>query len=387
MKPVFVLGMHRSGSSVVTLLLHGLGLDLGAASEQLEATDDNPTGYGELDAVVARNDALLASQGHLWSAPPDVPDEVWSRLGRGPHGADSRVMLGSVFTRDEVVIKDPRLCMLLPYWSAALNVDPTLVLALRDPGSIARSLRRRDDLPHEHGLLLWERYLRAAVAQVAQHGAIVARYDELIAEPDAAAARLGGQLSDAGFTSLTGRPAEAANVVRRDLDHGRDDEEEEELSLTDPQRRLLDLLSSLPATVAPGAVSLDEIGPPSAGMALVFSSHAMARRMATAYETSRRALHDASLRPSELRRLREDRDRERDRADALHRRVTDLESEVTRLREGLDLAASELAARPTPNEASLTDEADWAIERRSLLSEIASLRRIRGEQILAAIRG
>ena len=384
-KPVFVLGMHRSGSSVVTLLLHRLGLDLGAASEQLEATGDNPMGYGELGAVVARNDALLASQGHLWSGPPEMPDEVWSRLGSGPHGQDARVMVEAAFSREEVVIKDPRLCLLLAYWTAALDVQPTLVLALREPSAVARSLRRRDDLPHEHGLLLWERHLRAALAHVSRHGAIVTRYRELIDDPDAGASRLGAQLRDRGFTSVSESRSGIESVVRRELDHSRGDDESEPV-LTEPQQRLRDLLSGLPAEVAPGSVNVDDLGPASEGMSVVFASHALARRMATAYETSRRALHDASTRPSELRRLREELDRERERANALTERIAALEDQLTRVRSGLDSATAELAARPTPGDSASRDEERWASERRALLGEIASLRRARGEQILAAIR-
>src|SRR5262245_37878566 len=58
--PICVTGMHRSGTSMVTHLLHVCGLHLGDESLLKAAADDNPEGFWEHEEFVGINDELLA---------------------------------------------------------------------------------------------------------------------------------------------------------------------------------------------------------------------------------------------------------------------------------------------------------------------------------------
>ena len=61
---ILVLGMHRSGTSIVTNILNVLGAELG--SRLMPPAHDNPDGFREHLDVVHVHDELLAALGHAW---------------------------------------------------------------------------------------------------------------------------------------------------------------------------------------------------------------------------------------------------------------------------------------------------------------------------------
>ena len=61
---VLVAGMHRSGTSLLTQVLVGLGCD--APKTLMAADEHNASGYWESTPIAALNDALLQSAGSSW---------------------------------------------------------------------------------------------------------------------------------------------------------------------------------------------------------------------------------------------------------------------------------------------------------------------------------
>jgi hypothetical protein len=60
------------------------------------------------------------------------------------------------------VVKDPRICRFFPLWRDAVDAfgaETRVVLIIRNPLEVARSLAYRDGLPHGHGLNLWLRHV------------------------------------------------------------------------------------------------------------------------------------------------------------------------------------------------------------------------------------
>jgi hypothetical protein len=70
--PIFVVGMHRSGTSAIARLLNLLGVDLG--DDLLPSAVDNETGFWESRRVVEANDAILATLSSRWDSPPRLPE-------------------------------------------------------------------------------------------------------------------------------------------------------------------------------------------------------------------------------------------------------------------------------------------------------------------------
>ena len=72
---MFVTGCHRSGTSLLASLIHGLvtGQDPRGRRGDLELKLENPLGFFESERLVEINDALLQVLGCQWDRPPLLP--------------------------------------------------------------------------------------------------------------------------------------------------------------------------------------------------------------------------------------------------------------------------------------------------------------------------
>src|SRR5688572_28881884 len=73
-----VLGMHRSGTSVLSRLLNILGVYLGPQRAISNVGYDNPKGYWEHHPIALLNDEILIRFGGSWHEPPVFPPG-WSQ--------------------------------------------------------------------------------------------------------------------------------------------------------------------------------------------------------------------------------------------------------------------------------------------------------------------
>jgi hypothetical protein len=183
---VVVLGMHRSGTSVITKALEALGVDLG---KQLMAPlqDNNEKGFFEDLEVYELNETLLKTLGHEWhTLTPVLTDEIQgsSISNLRNHALD---LLRSRFAETDFFgMKDPRISRLLAFWQDVfnqLNAQVSYVIACRNPLSVAQSLNKRDGFDLEKGYLLWiEHTLRSLTGTVGMTRLVV-DYDRLMDDP------------------------------------------------------------------------------------------------------------------------------------------------------------------------------------------------------------
>ena len=174
---VFVLGMHRSGTSAVARLVNLLGVPMCVEADLVRAAPSNPRGHWESVSLVRFNDALLHKHGRAWWCPP--------RLGLVCSGDPSaaRELFASVYPTKQWVWKDPRTCLTLSFWLEALNTRPVGILVLRNPLEIAHSLERRDEFYLELSLALWERYMHHGLTALAGLPVAAFQFEELVADP------------------------------------------------------------------------------------------------------------------------------------------------------------------------------------------------------------
>ncbi len=158
---VLILGMHRSGTSLLANLLSELGFNLGT---DLMAPDEwNESGYWESKSILTIHEKILKALNLTWDDPSlalPLPEGWMSR----PEIQSLRHELVEII-RKEVertdsifAVKDPRTAVLLPLWDEILNelgVDPVCLLAIRHPASVAASLKKRNNLSASHAQLLW----------------------------------------------------------------------------------------------------------------------------------------------------------------------------------------------------------------------------------------
>jgi hypothetical protein len=193
---VIVCGLHRSGTSAVARLVNLLGADI--AADLLPEDQSNSRGYWESRAAVDIHAHLLSAVAAL----PDPFDPFplpagWLSTG---FARDAKFRLTDLIEGEFgdsrlFVVKDPRICRLLPLWIEVLNeldIEPIVVIPFRNPLEVATSLAERDRVPLSKALLLYfHTYLEAERASRSAPRVFV-RYDSLLNDWRPFADRLAG---------------------------------------------------------------------------------------------------------------------------------------------------------------------------------------------------
>lgn len=218
---ILVLGMHRSGTTATAAALHHLGYTMG--HELFGPNEWNAKGYFEDVPFVRLDDRLLALMQRRWDSPlPPEPGDFALLRDRQPQAVE---LLRS--RRDSSThwgIKDPRMCLLAPFWTDALRhaeVTSRAIITLRHPSHVARSLARRDGIGPKRAAWLWLAHIAGALQYATQPG--VSRFlafDDLVEQPAVRcrdlAAWLGLKPNEQGITSF------ATDFITPDLAHRND---------------------------------------------------------------------------------------------------------------------------------------------------------------------
>src|SRR6266446_2024854 len=155
---VVVLGMHRSGTSLCAHILSAMGIDM---ADAIGEHPSNARGHWERWEIVEFHDRILGLLNRDYYGPFhdfSLPVAWW---------ADPRVFA----IKREIVaflerrmgdgyfgFKDPRTVRLMPVWHQIFNdlkLAPKIVLCLRDPAQVARSVKARDGLDLGIGEYRW----------------------------------------------------------------------------------------------------------------------------------------------------------------------------------------------------------------------------------------
>jgi hypothetical protein len=240
-KQIAVIGMHRSGTSLVAQLLNSLGCYAGEEDEMPVPDVFNPTGYWERPDVWALDEEILATLDASWLDPARADVARLSDESRRTFIDRARAIVRALDAHGSWMVKDPRMAILFPIWREALD-HPICVLVWREPSAVARSLENRDGLPFVVGLALWEEYTRAMLAFTAGLTRVCVSYQDLVADPIACVAKLHRSLVDAGAVDLQLPPDdEILEMIDPALDRHSGSAEE---LLNRSQSELLDALLS-----------------------------------------------------------------------------------------------------------------------------------------------
>ena len=147
---ILVVGMHRSGTSLLGSILQALGVAL--PGPLIPGDPHNPAGYFERSDITALQEELLIDLQRWWPSEQGTLSLPvgWSKTARAQRVAHHLKLL----LKDEQgqqsgpwAIKDPRSSLLLPLWrqvAAELDQPLRLLLAFRDPAEVVTSLITRD---------------------------------------------------------------------------------------------------------------------------------------------------------------------------------------------------------------------------------------------------
>lgn len=251
---IFVLGMHRSGTSAITRGVQALGAYLG--NNFLDTRFDNPTGYWEDRGIVELNDRMLSLFGMGWEDTGLIDESWWSSSSVRLYVAEARHYLASQFMAHPLwAFKDPRTLRLLPVWRRVvelLAVEDAHLLILRNPLSVAASLYQRQSMERAAAYRLWLAYVVPQLALVFGRRLTVVDYDLFMDDPPSQLDRIARHLQIVPI-SAAARTAYLENFLQAEMRHLRFDE-------TDLER------TDLPAAVRDAyrwlrRLATDELGP------------------------------------------------------------------------------------------------------------------------------
>lgn len=234
---IFIVSMHRSGSSLLSGLFQEAGYALGAKDLLVESSEHNEKGYWERKDVTAVNEQLL-TEGVFNSSFPDFYDPVKTNAL-----SEQQFELVSQQLEAEGIqlIKDPRLCLTLPLWKARFPNARYLFL-VRNPLQVAKSLQKRQKYPLNMGLALWEFYNRRALENLADEPFETVFFDELVESPREVTQRLSSVLSGERGSSETATTVSfSASLFDPSLIHNNDILDKDS-GLSKPQQELYSAL-------------------------------------------------------------------------------------------------------------------------------------------------
>ena len=206
-----VLGMHRSGTSLVSNILGDMGVDMG--DNMLGANTSNPYGHYEDMTYLALNDKFLKECMGSWDKPPSkkvIDEKLPDFRGRAKKRIESNVK------KKYWGWKDPRTVLTLDLYKPYLT-NPIYIVVYRNPTDVVASLLERDknlkkaskDKKNEYFVLLDDYYRRLKNHIREFDGPILkVRYESVSSDPTRFARKL------SKITGINYDSKKARNIVK-----------------------------------------------------------------------------------------------------------------------------------------------------------------------------
>ena len=238
---IVVLGMHRSGTSALTRLINLMGAYLGVEGSLTEPTEDNRKGYWERGDVYTLHQELLSAVGMDWYTASQFDFDLLSAEQRTTFTAKAGKIVRKLEAHRPWVLKDPRLCLLLPLWRELLEV-PVYVHIYRSPLQVAQSLHTRNSnrFPIRFGIALWEQHNLAALSHTRGFPRLLVSHQDLIERPVKTVQTLHKELVALGIPGLRcPSKREIASFIDPGLYHERGEAQQEKQFINQAQAKLL----------------------------------------------------------------------------------------------------------------------------------------------------
>jgi hypothetical protein len=157
---------------------------------------------------------------------------------------EARPLVTAAFSHHPFVWKDPRNCLLLPFWRSVIGSPDAALFVYRDPLEVAGSIKARDSFPLTHGLALWERYVRSAAKNLSGIPTLVVRFDRVLESGVDWRRELVAFLDEVGIGVDPVAVERSASAVDSGLRHQRSNSLEV-TGLEESQRRMLSALDQV----------------------------------------------------------------------------------------------------------------------------------------------
>ena len=164
--------MHRSGTSLVAKIFFEAGANMGGAGTFYKTDRWNPEGYYEQSDLRFLNIDLLHGPWGRW-AYFKLPGQALILKRAARRRKDLEIMAQKYAA---MLVKDPRFCLTLPAWLEHGAKVTDLLICLREPVQVARSLQIRNKIPLSLGLKIWKVHFKRLMEILAENKDIRARF-------------------------------------------------------------------------------------------------------------------------------------------------------------------------------------------------------------------
>lgn len=226
---VIILGMHRSGTSVLGGLINKMGLNTGGPL--IPAAEDNAKGFFERIDVVLQNDEIMKKQKVWYSMNTykyDSSKGLSDVLSNYNENFFRNGRQGLAFLNDESnypwMLKDPRLCITIRTWLPLLNFIPSVLFTYRHPLDVALSMHKREFEQYtiQRGLKLWYIYNKRAIQQSNDLCRVTSSHHAIMTQPQIELDRIYNDLNSCGVNVPHGVSNEDIDsFIDIKLQHGR----------------------------------------------------------------------------------------------------------------------------------------------------------------------
>lgn len=181
---VFILGIHRSTTSAVTLAVKALGFDLG--DNLKTAKPDNIMGSCEDRDAFKLNERVFESDVLNWDRLSLLDKNALTIEEREHFVCQATELLRRKFEGvDRFAIKPSPISLFLPIWDKAcanLCIVPAHILCLRHPSFIASSMASRNAIPLNVAMCLWLNHIYA-ILRDCRSPLLVVGHENLLSNP------------------------------------------------------------------------------------------------------------------------------------------------------------------------------------------------------------
>jgi hypothetical protein len=218
---ILVLGMHRSGTSALAGLLTKLGCE--GPANPMPASKANAKGFFESLVISQFNDELLQTAGSSWDDITHFP-ERWrdSPTARALLDRAGELLHSEFGDAPLFVLKDPRICRLVPFWTSAIERSGCAVrpiVTIRNPLEVARSMGKKKGFGEPLSEMVWLRYVLDSEHASRSMRRFITSFEQLLHGWEAVAQSAQEELGIVWPKSIANAESDAANFLADDLQH------------------------------------------------------------------------------------------------------------------------------------------------------------------------
>jgi SAM-dependent methyltransferase len=250
---ILVVGMHRSGTSLVACGLHAMGVNLGGQIDTAPHPS-NPHGHWEHADVWQAQERLLIRFGREWHSSPGPLPTRWLEWPDTREVIDrfAGIAAAELTAHGHWLVKDPRTSLLIPLWrevARQAGAELRILRVHRAAADVAASLAARNGMSRELAVRIWSDHQRSIDRDTEGLALHTVHHDDVLREPLAAFAAMA---AFCGVLAAADRAPAAAARVDPGLWHHRSAEQADRLTAADPM-----------------AVEPPSTGPPNLGRVLI----------------------------------------------------------------------------------------------------------------------